>query len=399
MRRRLPDPRWPTSHRTGKSDVLTAADELSPDQWAEAKEEIRSVLINTARPRDVISYRALVSLLSSARLEPNGRALADLLREISLAEDSLGRGMLTAVAVREDKRMPGNGFFDLAGQLGRDTSDKVGCWSEEIKRVYEAWAVGPVSEEVLEVTRRIVNALDPLRVILFGSEARGGTHRWSDIDLLVVVPDERDERQASDVARQATRGVKRRCDVFVAKAGRIRRSGRVVGTILRPALTEGKLLYDARAAPRWDVTRPASMLEVEAVTEQERQATTREWLERARQELRAAEGAARVSPSAFATLCYLAQQVTEKALKAVLVFEQIEYPFSHDLDDVRNLIPCGWRVKEQYPDLKWLSDWAIEGRYPGRDPTAGEAQRALEHARSILESVEQDLRSHGFAEE
>jgi len=78
---------------------------------------------------------------------------------------------------------------------------------------------------------------------------------------------------------------------------------------------------------------------------------------------------------------------------------QIEYPFTHDLDEVQNLIPAGWQVKEEYPDLKWLSDWAIAGRYPGRQPAEPLAQRALEHARSILGSVERDLRSHGYVEE
>lgn len=38
------------------------------------------------------------------------------------------------------------------------------------------------------VVRRIVDASRPLRIILFGSAARGDARPWSDIDLLVVMP-------------------------------------------------------------------------------------------------------------------------------------------------------------------------------------------------------------------
>lgn len=41
-------------------------------------------------------------------------------------------------------------------------------------------------------------------------------------------------------------------------------------------------------------------------------------------------------------VCWLAQQATEKALKAILVFLQIDFPRRHDLDALRNLIPDGW---------------------------------------------------------
>ena len=38
-------------------------------------------------------------------------------------------------------------------------------------------------------------------------------------------------------------------------------------------------------------------------------------------------------------VCWLAQQAAEKAIKAVLVFLQIDFPRSHDLDALRNLAP------------------------------------------------------------
>ena len=50
----------------------------------------------------------------------------------------------------------------------------------------------PVPAAIVAAAKRIVRAVDPLQVILFGSQARGDTHEWSDVDLLVVVPDGRD---------------------------------------------------------------------------------------------------------------------------------------------------------------------------------------------------------------
>jgi len=42
-----------------------------------------------------------------------------------------------------------------------------------------------------EIVERIVRGFDPLKIILFGSRARGEAHPDSDVDLLVILPYER----------------------------------------------------------------------------------------------------------------------------------------------------------------------------------------------------------------
>jgi HEPN domain-containing protein len=81
------------------------------------------------------------------------------------------------------------------------------------------------------------------------------------------------------------------------------------------------------------------------MSEAERLRETRRWLRYARQDLVAAEAMLGRSDMWPRRVCWLAQQAAEKAIKAVLVFLQIDFPRSHDLDALRNLVPDGWQLK------------------------------------------------------
>lgn len=99
--------------------------------------------------------------------------------------------------------------------------------------------------------------------------------------------------------------------------------------------------------------------------------------------------------------CFNARQCAEKSLKASLVFLQIPFPKTHDLNRLRDLLPRGWDVKEDFPDLAELSAWAVEPRYPGDviEATRQDAQTAVEQARSIYETTIEDLKRHGYEPE
>lgn len=118
-------------------------------------------------------------------------------------------------------------------------------------------------------------------------------------------------------------------------------------------------------------------------------AEAKSWLAFAASDLNAAETLLRTSPSYPRQVCFLAQQAAEKALKALLILLDIEFPFTHDLDRLRDLIPDGWPVKRAYPDLAELSVWAVEARYPGDMPDVLEvdAQRASKQARAIYMAI------------
>lgn len=92
--------------------------------------------------------------------------------------------------------------------------------------------------------RRIAEQFGPLRIVLFGSRARGEATAASDIDLLVVLPEGTDKRQAAIAMRRALADLPVAKDIVVTTPGEIARRGAMVGTVLRRALREGRVVYE-----------------------------------------------------------------------------------------------------------------------------------------------------------
>ncbi len=117
------------------------------------------------------------------------------------------------------------------------------------------------------------------------------------------------------------------------------------------------------------------------------------WLAFAEDDLRAAELVLADEALAPRIACWHAQQAAEKAVKAVLVAQSVDFPFTHDLDALARLLPPGSRVAGSAADLAALSEWAVEARYPGDWPDVmrTEAQRAVADARLLMDGARSDL--------
>lgn len=99
-----------------------------------------------------------------------------------------------------------------------------------------------------EVVQQIVDAIDPERVILFGSMARGDVHEDSDLDLLIVKEtDQPFLHRIDDVLMVLDTDVPVEPLVYTpSELERLRDEGRdFIATILE----EGRVVYERRSEP------------------------------------------------------------------------------------------------------------------------------------------------------
>jgi predicted nucleotidyltransferase len=99
-------------------------------------------------------------------------------------------------------------------------------------------------EAISTMTERIVSRFHPTQIILFGSHARGDARPDSDIDLLVVLPSVKNKREEAISIRRALADLPVSKDVIVTTPEEVASLGNSVGSILRPALRDGKVLYE-----------------------------------------------------------------------------------------------------------------------------------------------------------
>ena len=96
-----------------------------------------------------------------------------------------------------------------------------------------------------ELVRRIVDAVHPLRIILFGSAARGDMGPHSDLDVLVILPAGAYTARAEDEIYRRMWGFGFAKDVIVVTEDDVRRHSSNPYLIIHTALTQGKDLYRA----------------------------------------------------------------------------------------------------------------------------------------------------------
>lgn len=94
-----------------------------------------------------------------------------------------------------------------------------------------------------EITKRLVDGFQPVGIVLFGSQARGEATRHSDIDLLVVLPTVTVRREAAGAMYASLAGIPAPTDIHVVSTDDVERYHDSLGTIVRPALSEGVLLW------------------------------------------------------------------------------------------------------------------------------------------------------------
>ena len=123
------------------------------------------------------------------------------------------------------------------------------------------------------------------------------------------------------------------------------------------------------------------------------------WLRYAQEDLEVAGQMARAARSRY--VCWFSQQAAEKALKAALVLEGVDFPYSHDLRRLRDIFPAGWPQGAAPALLDRLTEWGAEARYPGDwpEPSAEDAARAEAEARAVYDFIAAEFGRRGIAVE
>lgn len=124
----------------------------------------------------------------------------------------------------------------------------------------------------------------------------------------------------------------------------------------------------------------------------------REWLLHADDDLRLARIAFKLKTAVpYKLIAYHAQQCAEKYIKAYLVFKKIDFPFSHNISVLLELLPSSADWVTELQSAAGLSAYAITTRYPGKDKvTKKEAVKAVALADTVRKTVAKALAREGL---
>ena len=115
-----------------------------------------------------------------------------------------------------------------------------------------------------------------------------------------------------------------------------------------------------------------------------------EWLRRARSDLALAKQP-KPEEVFWEDLCFHAEQAAEKAIKAVLVLERIDFPRTRDVSELLGLLAqAGHSVPADVLIAETISDYASVTRYPGHRQPVGEEEyrRAVAVAEDVVRWAE-----------
>ena len=124
--------------------------------------------------------------------------------------------------------------------------------------------------------------------------------------------------------------------------------------------------------------------------EQVREEFVRQWLLKAEEDLNAAKALITYGDSFSSTVCFHSQQAAEKYPKAFLTRHQAEFPKTHDIDELLDLVaPIDSKLSESLRDVIVLTNYGVDVRYPGDflSVTGSDAQQAIQLAEKVRGSV------------
>lgn len=116
----------------------------------------------------------------------------------------------------------------------------------------------------------------------------------------------------------------------------------------------------------------------------------KEWLKKAEDDELNAKSILKHRDGAPSGVCFLSQQMAEKHLKTLLVYNKKNFPKVHDLFKLETLVLKIYKdIKNLNEEIKILNRYYTETRYPGDFPEFSwkDAEEAFEAAKNIKKFV------------
>jgi len=230
-----------------------------------------------------------------------------------------------------------------------------------------------LTDPVLDrMTRAIVQQIDPVRIVLFGSRARGDERPDSDYDLMVELATGDQYHEAVGKVQAAIRPATPRgveVDVVVRAPGELAERRDDPGWMDWDIAREGVVLYPPNGVLFTETWQPKRVRE--SVDEPPR--SVKEWLGRAAEDLLNIENNVESKRIPWSTVGFHAQQAAEKYLKALLIQRMIRPPRTHDLAElVTAARDAGYDLPDLAVECELLKPFAVDVRYPERTPIPDE---------------------------
>lgn len=110
-----------------------------------------------------------------------------------------------------------------------------------------------------------------------------------------------------------------------------------------------------------------------------------DWIHHAKSDLTLAK-IARHEDVLLENLCFHAQQAVEKALKAVSIYYKIDFPKTHNIKIILDILQTKIVISEEIIRSSILTDYAVTSRYPGEyeEITYEEYCKAIELAEKVF---------------
>lgn len=119
---------------------------------------------------------------------------------------------------------------------------------------------------------------------------------------------------------------------------------------------------------------------------------TREWVQKAEGDYRVVVLLAAEKEPFHDQVCFHCQQSAEKYLKALLAELNRRIPRTHSLDDLHTLLAADHpSLRSLRRGLIYLTDFAVDVRYPGERATKRQAAAALRWAGKVRDACRKQL--------